>query len=145
MSYEGRQTFFLSEIYPLADEAFRFLYLITGERGKALDHLSSVYEKIYSSMDEAITASDIRVYIFSICWNDAREQIGKQLKPDTANHPELSIFLSNYTSEERVAMIGIDILGLEEHEVTKITGWPKDNLLQYLEKGREKLQNHHIE
>ncbi|MDD9952360.1 MAG: hypothetical protein OXT67_12425 [Zetaproteobacteria bacterium] len=145
MSYEGRQSFFLNEIYPLADEAFRFLYLITGTRSNALQHLSAVYEKVYTSLEEAMEAKDLRVYLFQVCWQDACREISNRIEPDTADHGELSVFLANYNSSERLAMVGIDILGLSEADILSITHWDKNDLMQNLERGREKLQKHNIE
>jgi len=55
-----------------------------------------------------------------------------------ASHPVV-IMMKNLSREERVSIIGLDIMGLSEEDCWNITGWERETLQQHACKGRFKI------
>jgi hypothetical protein len=113
--------FYDDQIVPRADMVYRFAFAATLNLDAATRIVRQTFEDIALNVDTLYGkgTSGLNSELLGICWKHFK---GASQKPSGTSKSQIVKVLGDLSVEERVILVGIDVLGVTPNEMMKVVG-----------------------
>ena len=129
------RSFYLERVCPMADDLLRFAYAVGCSRQEASQRVAEVCTVVAGNPEEFMGAKAPMAALFA----KLLDLITANSKGSADHNDWIAGPLAPLNQKERIAVLTLDIMGLDERECCRITNWNTDILRKHAALGREKL------